>query len=136
MFLCMRRDLGVIFNLVSPFSQKNKTYKMILRVCVCVCVCVCACLPVWLSVCIKLLIYNSFHTVNQLVVARDLGACPTPFQIFIEGKIFCLAFCDLHYISGEFYGMYRESCSYCCFENRCSGGDFYRWGDCTSPLDQ
>ena len=31
----------IIFSLVSAFSQKNKTYKMGLRVCVCVCMCVC-----------------------------------------------------------------------------------------------
>ena len=36
--------LRPLFSLVSAFSQKNKTYKMGLRVCVCLCVCVCMCL--------------------------------------------------------------------------------------------
>ena len=35
-----------IFSLVSAFSQKNKTYKMGLRVCVSLCVCLCVCVCV------------------------------------------------------------------------------------------
>ena len=39
----------IIFSLVSAFSQKNKTYKMGLRVCVSVCVCLYVCVSVYSS---------------------------------------------------------------------------------------
>ena len=44
----------VIFSLVSAFSQKNKTYKIRLGVCVSVCVSVCVCVCVCVSVCVCL----------------------------------------------------------------------------------
>ena len=40
---CPSQEILLLFSLVSAFSQKNKTYKMGLRVCVCVSVCVCLC---------------------------------------------------------------------------------------------
>ena len=49
----------IIFSLVSAFSQKNKTYKMGLRVCVCV---VCVCLYVCVSVYSFCPPPNNFHT--------------------------------------------------------------------------
>ena len=54
-------SLGV-FSLVSAFSQKNKTYKMGLGVCVCVSVCVFVCVSVCVCVCTILVPPTNFQT--------------------------------------------------------------------------
>ena len=52
-FLCNRSTW--LFSLVSTVSQKNKTYKMGLGVCVCVCMYVCmyVCMCVFVCVCLS-----------------------------------------------------------------------------------
>ena len=65
------------FSLVSAFSQKNKTYKMGIGVCVCVCTCVSVCVTLCVSVyvCVSVCVCVQFwspQTISKLFI-RNFG---------------------------------------------------------------
>ena len=97
----------LFFSLVSAFSQKNKTYKMGLRVCACVCVCVSVCVRVlndlFIVFCIVIIFnyicfdYILYHTLKTwcliiLVKFKDCkknGLAKSSFSLM---KTFCMYF--------------------------------------------
>ena len=67
----IRKKKNFLFSLVSAFSQKTKTYKMGLGVCVYVCTCACVCVCVCVYLC-KILVPLTIST-SIIPLIRNFG---------------------------------------------------------------